>query len=132
MADSRKMVLKETALLMLGETVAAGLMYVVYALLGYFTVKVLLGGIVGVLVTVANFFFMALVATLAADKAEQQDVAGGQKLMKSAYPVRLLVMALILFACAKSGWFDLIALVLPLLLERPVIMVLEFFRKRGA
>lgn len=132
MAESRKLVLKETALLLLGEAVVAGLMYIVYAMLGYFTVKVLLGGIVGVLVTVANFFFMALVATLAADKAEKQDVAGGQKLVKGAYPIRLLLMALILFACAKSGWFDLIAMVLPLLLERVVIMVLEFFRKRGA
>lgn len=132
MAESRKLVLKETALLLLGEAVAAGLMYIVYALLGFFSVKVLLGGIVGVLVAGANFFFMALVATLAADKAEQQDVAGGQKLMKSAYPIRLLVVALVLIACAKSGWFDLIALVLPLLFVRPVIMVLEFFRKKGA
>lgn len=130
MADSRKLVFKESALLLIGEAVATGLMYAVYALLGFFSVKVLLGGIVGLLVTVLNFFGMAMVATLAADKAAQQDAAGGQKLMKSSYPIRLLVLALVLIACARSGLFDILALVLPLAFQRPVLMVLEFFRKK--
>ena len=41
-----------------------------------------------------------------------------------------LVVGLIL--CAKSGVFDVLALVLPLLFVRPVITLAEFFRKKGA
>ena len=79
-----------------------------------------------------NFFFMAMIATLAADKAEQQDVEGGKKLMKSSYPVRILVMAGVLILCAKSGWCDVIAMALPLLLVRPILTIQEFFKKKGA
>jgi hypothetical protein len=49
--------------------------------------------------------------------------------MKSSYFVRLLVLALALFVCAKSGVFNLIALVLPLAFVRPVLSLAEFFRK---
>ena len=132
MTESRKYVLKETLLVALGEAAGIAIMFVVYALLGKFGISVLLGGIVGAVLAVGNFFFMAVVATLAADKAQQQDVEGGKKLMKGAYPIRLLVLAGILFLCGKSGYFDVIALVLPLIFVRPTLMIEEFFRKKGA
>lgn len=132
MTESRKYVLKETLLVALGEAAGIAIMFVVYALLGKFGIPVLLGGIVGAVLAVGNFFFMAVVATLAADKARQQDVEGGKKLMKGAYPIRLLVLAGILFLCGKSGYFDVIALVLPLIFVRPTLMIEEFFRKKGA
>mgnify|MGYP006967186784 CR=1 FL=1 len=104
----------------------------IFAILGYFDYKVILGGAIGLVIAVGNFFFMAVAATLAADKAETQDVEGGKKLMKSSYPIRLLVLAVGLILCAKSGVFDVLALVLPLLFVRPVITMAEFFRKKGA
>ena len=106
-------------------------MFGVYALLQKLTLGVILGGLVGAVLALANFFFMAVIATLAADKAQAQDVAGGQKLMKSSYPVRILVLAAALILCAKSGYFDVLALALPLLFVRPIIMLGEFFGKRG-
>lgn len=132
MTESRKLVLKETAIIAVGEMICVALMCAVYALLGKFQLSVLLGGLVGLLFAVGNFFFMAVAATLAADKAEMQDVEGGKKLMKSSYPIRLLVLAVGLILCAKSGVFDVLALVLPLLFVRPVITMAEFFRKKGA
>lgn len=129
--ESRKMVLKETLTVLLGEAACVALMCGVFALLGYFDTSVLLGGIVGGAVAVANFFFMAVVATLAADRAQQQDVEGGKKLIKSSYPIRLLLLAVVLFACGKSGVFNVIALVLPLVFVRPTLTVAEFFRKKG-
>ena len=45
--------------------------------------------------------------------------------------VILMILALILVGCALSGWFDLIALVLPLLFVRPILTIAEFFRKKG-
>lgn len=128
--DSRKLVFKETAVVAVGQVIGVALMLGIYALLGFFSTKVLLGGIVGALVATANFFFMAVVVSLAADKAEQQDVTGGQKLMKGAYPIRLLLLAVILFACGKSGYFDVVALVLPLVFVRPTLTIAEFFRKK--
>ena len=131
MSESRKYVLKETLVVLLGEAVGLVLMFGVYALLRKFSVAVLLGGLVGALLAGMNFFAMALIATLAADRAEQQDVAGGQKLMKGSYPIRILSLAAVLFLCAKSGWFDVIALVLPLVFVRPTLTIQEFFKKKG-
>ena len=130
--ESRKMVFKETLIVLVGEIVCVVLMCGVFALLQKFDISVLLGGIAGAAVAVANFFFMAVIATVAADRAQQQDVEGGKKLIKGSYPIRLLLLAVILFACGKSGVFNVIALVLPLVFVRPVITIAEFFRKKGA
>ena len=132
MTESRKIVIKETAIIAIGEVICVAAMCGVYALLGKFNLSVLLGGLVGMVFAIGNFFFMAVAATLAADKAEAQDVEGGKKLMKSSYPIRLLVLAVGLILCAKSGVFDVLALVLPLLFVRPVITLAEFFRMKGA
>ena len=131
MTDSRKLVLKETAIVALGEAICVALMCGVYALLGKFDLSVVLGGLVGFLVAAGNFFSLAVVATIAADKAEAGDPASGQKLMKSSYPIRLLALAGVLILCAKSGVCDVIALVLPLLFVRPILTIAEFFRKKG-
>ena len=129
--DSRKIVWKETSIVLIGQAACVAAMFGIYAMLGYFSTRVLLGGIIGALLAVLNFFFMAVGVSLAADKAQQQDVQGGQKLLKGFYPIRILVLAVILIACAKSGWFDILALVLPLLFVRPILTVAEFFRKKG-
>ena len=131
MIDSRKSVIKEIASVAIGEVICVALMFGVYALIGKFDISVVLGGLVGLLVAVGNFFFLAVSATLAADKAKAGDTASGQKLMRSSYPIRLLVMAGVLILCAKSGFFDVIALVVPLVFVRPVLTVGEFFRKKG-
>ena len=68
-------------------------------------------------------------SAVTADTIRQES---GQKLMKSAYPIRILVLAGVLIACAASGYFDVLALLLPLLFVRPVIMILGFFEKKGA
>ena len=132
MTESRKIVWNQTARIAIGEAVCLALMYGVYALLQRLALPVILGGLVGAVLAVGNFFFMAVTATLAADKAEAQDVEGGQKLMKSSYPVRILILAAVLILCARSEWFDVLALALPLLFVRPILMIYEFFSKKGA
>lgn len=130
--DSRKLVFKETAVVAIGEVIGTAIMIGVFALLGYFELSVLWGGLIGMMLSVGNFFFLAVIASLAGKKAQQQDVAAGQKMIKASYPVRLLVLAVLLIAFAKSGFCNLIALVMPLLFVRPIITLAEFFRKRGA
>ena len=129
MDESRKIAIRETLYILVGVAVLTAVMFGVYALLGRFGLPVLLGGIVGTVLSVGNFFFMAVSATLAADKAEKQDVNGGKNLMRASYPFRLLVVGGLLVLCGFSGYFDLIALVLPLAFVRPVITLSAFFRK---
>ena len=129
--DSRKYVLKETLRVAIGEAVCVAAKIGVFALLGYFSREVVLGGIIGGLVAVGNFFFMAVGVTLAADRAESQDVRGGKAMVSSSYTIRLIVMAVVLFAAAKSGYCNVFALVIPLVFVRPVLTIGEFFRKSG-
>ena len=129
--DSRKLVYRESGIIALGEAICLAVMLAIFAMLGYFDSSVLLGGILGTLLAVLNFFFMAVSATLASDKAQEQDVKGGAALMKGSYAVRMLVIFVILFALVKSGLCNPIASVLPLVFVQPIITVAEFFRKSG-
>ncbi len=128
--DSRKIVLQQTAQIALGEVIGTALMMGVFALLGKFDLSVLFGGIAGCVITVANFFFMAVVAELAADRALKQDVEGGKKLVKTSQTIRYFVLAAVLVLCAISKVFNLLALVVPLLFVRPILLLAEFFRKK--
>lgn len=131
MSESRKFVIKQTLLVLAGVMVCVAAMLGVFALLQKLDKAALLGGLVGGLLATANFFFMAVSAELAADKAESGNVKGGQALMRSSYMIRLIALFGILFACARSGWFHTVALVVPLVFVRPVLGILEFFRKSG-
>lgn len=129
--DSRKFVFQETAVIAIGQVICVCAMYGIYALLGQFDTTVLVGGIVGAALAILNFFFMAIGANLAADKAVEQNVKGGQALIRSSYLLRLVVLFIVLYAFAKSGLCNVIAMVLPLVFVRPIITVAEFFRKPG-
>lgn len=127
--DSRKIALHETAIVAAGVTICAAAMVGVFALLGLYRPDVLLGAAAGSLLAVGNFFAMAVIATLAADRAEAQDVEGGKKMLQASYPIRMLCLMAALVICAKSGYFNVVALVLPLAFVRPTITLAEFFRK---
>ena len=127
--DSRKFVVRKTLLILLGQAVCVGIMLGIFALLDRFDRSVVLGGIFGGLVATGNFFFMAVAAMVAADKAENQNVKGGQATIQASYFGRLIVMALILFALVKSGLCKVFAVVLPLAFTRPILTLTEFFRK---
>ena len=129
--DSRKFVLKETAIVALGQLVCVAVMLGVFALLGKFDRTVWLGGLAGGVLAVGNFFFMAVAASVASEKAVAQDVKGGQLVMRLSYMIRLAVLFLLLFALVKSGVCHVITAVLPLAFTRPVLFVSEFFRKSG-
>ena len=131
MEQSRKIVLKETAIVVLGELLLCAIMVGIFALVERYDTSVLLGAVFGWLLTSGNFFFLAVGATLAADKAEKQNVQGGKNLMRSSMALRVLVLFGLMFLLAKSGLCNIFALVLPLAFLRPVLMLGEFFRKKG-
>lgn len=133
MDTSRKEVLQQTGVIAIGQAVGTAIMIGVYLLLQKFNIAVIWGALVGNALAIGNFFAMAVIATLAADRAKNQDVEGGQKLMKASYPIRLFVLAGVLVLCGlKREWFDLLALALPLAFVHLTAMLLGFFRKKGA
>ncbi len=130
--EDRKFVIHETCKLLIGEAICTAATCAVFALLGKWSTGVLLGSIAGIAITVGNFFFLAVAATLASDRAQQQDVEGAKKMLKASQTYRFLTVAALLVLCAASKACNLIALALPLLLQRPIMLVLEFFRKKEA
>lgn len=129
--DSKKIVLKETAIVAVGQVVCVAAMIGVFALLGYLDKSVVLGGIIGGVLAILNFFFMAVSASLAMDKAANQDVKGGKQLIRISQILRYAVLFILLFAFIKSETCNVIAIVLPVVFVRPILSVGEFFRKSG-
>ena len=128
-SEARRVVLNETRIIAVGEAVCVALMLAVFALLGRFDLQAALGGVFGGILAVANFFFMAVGASQAMDRAAAQDVRGGQKQVKNSYSLRMIALFVILFALVKSGLCNALACVLPLAFVRIIITVAEFFRK---
>ena len=128
---SKNTAFRETAPVLLGQLLCTAVMIGIFALAGKFQLSVLLGGLVGALIAIANFFIMSFVANLAADKAEAQDVAGGQKMIQLSYMGRMLGMFLVLIVLGKSGYFHALSLVLPLAFTRPILTIAEIFKKKG-
>ena len=129
--DNRKYILSQTAAVLIGELVLSALMVGIFAALGYFDRSVVLGAAVGSLIATMNHLILMLGVLAASSKAEKQDVKGGQMLVQLSYMGRLIGLFLILVLCAKSGTFNLIALVLPLVFTRPVLTIAEHFNKKG-
>ncbi len=128
--DPRKIVLKETAIAAIGVGVLSAAMVGVFAVFGYFKMNVLWGALTGWAVIVINYFVMAVTVSLAADRAEAGNAKGAQAMIQLSGVVRLVVMGVALLAGIKLG-ANVIALALPLLFLRPVLMLAEFFRKKG-
>lgn len=129
--NSRTFILRETLFLLLGELLSSAAIVGVYALLGALKPNVIWGVLVGSVLSAANFFMLGVSADAAADKAQEQNVKGGKSLMRVSYQVRLIVLFVVLFVFAKSGLCSPLAMVLPLVLFRPILMVIEFLRKPG-
>ena len=128
--DSRKDVMKELLLVTVGVLLCSAIMVGVFALLGKFSVNVLISALAGSFIIILNYFFLAVTVTLAADKAQAGKADEAKKMMRLSPMVRLVVMAAALFIGIKAGG-NVIALVLPLVFLRPVLMVGEFFIKKG-
>lgn len=128
--DSRKIVYKETAILAVGEIILSGAMVVVFAALGYFQLNVLFGALAGCLAMIANHFFLAVTVSLAADRAQAGDPKGAERSIQLSGIVRLVAIGAGIVIAIKLGCNPLAA-ILPLAFARPILMLSEFFRKKG-
>jgi len=114
------------------QVVFGALIQLGFALAGKWNMAVLLGGIIGCAVAVGYYLSIMLVTSAAAKKAQAQDVQGAQALMKGAYPLRLLLTFGVLLVCCISKLFNVLALLLPMLLVQPSILIADRLFGKGA
>lgn len=128
--DNRKYILSQSLTMLTGELLLSAVMVAAFAVLGYYENGVLLGAVAGSLIATLNHTVLIIGVLSASQKAENQDVKGGQAAIQLSYMGRLIGLFLILVICAKSGVFNLLALVIPLLFARPVLMISDHFNKK--
>lgn len=129
--DNRKYVFSQVLTVLIGELLLSALMVAVFAILGHFDKSVVYGAAAGAVIATLNHLVLVLSVMAASEKAEKQDVKGGQALVQISYMGRLIGLFLILVLCAKSGIFNLIALVIPLVFTRPILTITEKYNKKG-
>ena len=127
--DARKIVIRETAAIAVGELILSAAMVGVFAALGYFKMNVLWGALIGCLVMIANHLFLAITVSMATDRAAKGNVQQAQKMIQLSSSTRLVLLGVVLVVCLKLGANPL-ALLLPLLFARPILMLRELFGKK--
>ena len=128
--DSRKAVLQQTGALALGVFACSALMVGIFFALGQFQMNVLWGALLGSIVIIVNHFFLSLTVHLAADRSQQGNVPQAKSMIQASSLIRLIAMGAVLVVGVKLGC-NVIALALPLVFQRPVLMIMEFFGKKG-
>jgi hypothetical protein len=127
-----KAAIKQLVGVCIGEVICICLMLGVYAIIGRFTVKVLLGAVCGGVLSLLNFLFLSITVSRAADRAEKTGEASKAKLsVQSSSVIRMLVLAVAYIAILKAGLCEPIAAILPLVFVQISITLMEYFRKDG-
>lgn len=113
------------------ELVLTAIMLGVYALIGRFTMAVVLGAVLGCLLSLANFLMLSVTVSRAADRAQAGDPVKARAQVQGSSVLRLFALAVIYIITLRTGIFDPIAAVLPLVFLQVSISLVEFFRKDG-
>ncbi len=128
--NDKQQTCRELLILALGELICLGLLYGAFGLLHKLDGKVLLGGGIGAVTAILNYFLMAVGVYAAAARAEAGDPVRGKRVISLSMAGRFLLMIAILVVGAKSGYCNVVAMVIPLAMFRVLIYVGEFFRRK--
>ena len=113
---------KETGHIALGTAVGVAIMLAVFAVLGRLDAGVAVSGILGGALAVANFFLLGLTVQKIAD-GQPEDRA--RKWMQFSYNMRMLLMVVWLIVALAVPFFNWIAALVPLLMPRLTIAVMQ-------
>ena len=139
----------EFFVLILGEVIVSLVMLLVYFFIDKFSYKVITGAVLGSALTVINFIIMAFYTGRAFDRAieargtremseeeieeftreQRKSVEAASKL---SYIIRTFVMIGALVLAFISGFFDVIATVVPFLMFRPILTVDAIIKSKKA
>ena len=126
-----KKILKESALFAVCEGALCILMAVILALVYKFNLSVILGAVAGWAVAVAYYVSIIVFVDMATKKANENDVAGGEKLLQLSRSVRMVGVFAILILLIITKAFDVLALVLPQLFIRPAVAIADALQRKG-
>ena len=122
-------ILHQVTRLTIAMIICVGIMLGIYALLGIFTRSVLVGAVVGLLLSIGNFVSLSITVSNALDRAARDnDPQKAQLSIQTSSVIRLLVLAAIYILLFRAKLCDPIAALLPLLLAQGVLKLVEFFR----
>lgn len=113
---------------MLGEVILSALMLGVYALIGKFSVKILLSAFLGAGAVLLNFTVMVF-ALLRAEKRGSPEK--GQLYVRATFALRMLLLAGALILALRTEFFDPLATALPLCFQPLAVGMYELLRRRG-
>ena len=153
MKKSTKSVLTEVGTLTVGELIVSALVILAYFILSLFTEvrldhTVFIGVALGTVVTVANYVFLSVSVNRAVDKfleirgSKKMDddeaeafaakhSLGIQNTLKLSFIIRTVTMLATLIAAFVTKLFNPVATLVPLIMFRPILTVIELIKRRS-
>ena len=115
-------IVKETKRIAVGTVIMLVVMLAVYAVLGKFTVGVLLGGLLGSAYAIFNFFMLGMTLQKAASMTDQQMA---HMKVRSSYSTRMIGMLILAVIAFALPFVEGIPCLIALLFPRATIFVLQ-------
>lgn len=115
-------IVKETKRIGVGTVIMLVVMLAVYAVLGKFTVGVLLGGLLGSAYAIFNFFLLGMTLQKAASMTDQQMA---HMKIRSSYSTRMIGMLILAVVAFALPFVEGIPCLIALLFPRATIFVLQ-------
>lgn len=115
-------IVKETKRIAVGTVIMLIVMLAVYAVLGKFTVGVLLGGLLGSVYAIFNFFMLGMTLQKAASMTDQQMA---HMKVRSSYSTRMIGMLILAVVAFALPFVEGIPCLIALLFPRATIFVLQ-------
>ena len=112
---------KEVKRISAGVLIGSALMVAVFAAVGKFTWAVLWGALLGDAVAIGNFIYLCL----SVQKATSGDEVKTRLVMRTSYTMRMMVVVAALAVGMAVDTFHWLAVIIPLLLPRITIFVLQ-------
>ena len=115
-------IVKETKRIGVGTVIMLVVMLAVYAVLGKFTIGVLLGGLLGSAYAIFNFFMLGMTLQKAASMTDQQMA---HMKVRSSYSTRMIGMLILAVVAFALPFVEGIPCLIALLFPRATIFVLQ-------
>ena len=117
---------KETLKIVIGELIVLVLMSAVFFLVGHFDLTVVWGGLLGTAANILYFVFICIGVNSAVNETEPKRQ---KQSLTISYYVRLLILGVIIAVGLKFDCFNNIAVIVPVLMTRPILTVAEIIGK---
>ena len=124
--DTQNVTFKETGKIAIGEIVVLVLMFLVFFLFNRFDTAVVWGGVLGAASNVLYFFLICIGVNFA---VKETDAKRQKMSLTVTYYLRLIILGICIAVGLKLDCFNNIAVIVPVLMTRPILMVAEILGK---